>query len=378
MRGHLLQPGRGHSRCEEMPSEAGSCYNKEAEDLRPLPTATGSDEDMEVRRPSVPFLLLLLISFLAGIIIGQELTSDRQVNGALGGSVVLSVDLSPGKKVKKIEWSFKAGTGATIQLAEFNGGKFERPDPSDRFQQRLEMYETSLRIKALELGDSGVYEARVKIVPATLEEQAFLLTVYEPVPEPEIKSHSVSSTADGCNVTLQCQVSGREEVNVSWMRGNPPRGLGNSERYQLSRDGRTLRLSLQPNPPNSTFTCMASNPVDQKSVSPDLQSICQSGDKGTDTAMWMGPLCVGLIVVTAACVGMWLWKKRRKKPVGRAAVPTIPEEECPSEPHYAEIKRRSPPEGNDQDPGCPSERPLVTTIYDQIRVVPAGPSEQLT
>ncbi|XP_074794355.1 CD48 antigen-like isoform X3 [Natator depressus] len=351
MRGRLLQPGRGHSRCEETPSEAGSCYNKEAEDLRPLPT---------------------------GIIIGQELTPNWQVNGALGGSVVLSVDLSPGKKVKKIEWSFSAGTGETIQLAEFNGEKFERPDPSDRFQQRLEMYETSLRIKALELGDSGVYEARVKIVPATLEEQAFLLTVYEPVPEPEIKSHSVSSTADGCNVTLQCQVSGREEVNLSWTRGNPPRGLGDSERYQLSPDGRTLRLSLQPNPPNSTFTCTASNPVDQKSISLDLQSICQSGDTGTDTDMWMGPLCVGLIVVTAACVGMWLWKKRRKKPVGRAAVPTVPDEECPSEPHYAEIKRRSPPEGNDQDPGCPSERPLVTTIYDQIRVVPAGPSEQLT
>lgn len=92
---------------------------------------------------------------------------------------MLSVDLSPGKKMKKIEWSFKAGTGVTIQLAEFNGEKFERPDPSDRFQQRLEMYnETSLRIKALELGDSGVYEARVKILPATLEEQAFLLTVY--------------------------------------------------------------------------------------------------------------------------------------------------------------------------------------------------------
>ncbi|KAM9114182.1 uncharacterized protein ACDP82_018915 [Pangshura tecta] len=92
----------------------------------------------------------------------------------------------------------------------------------------------------------------------------------------------------------------------------------------------------------------------------------------------MGLLCIGLIVVTAACVGMWLWKTRRKKPVGRAAVPTVPEEECSSEPHYAEIKRRSPPEGNDQDPGFPSERPLITTIYDQIRVVPAGPSEQVT
>ncbi|XP_038239019.1 CD48 antigen-like [Dermochelys coriacea] len=336
-------------------------------------SATGKDEDMEVRRPSVP--LLLLISFLAGIVIIQAPTPRRLVNGILGGSVVLSVDLSPGKKVKEVEWSFSAGTGVMIQLAEFNGGKFERPDASDRFQQRLEMYETALRISALELNDSGVYEARIKIVPATVEDQAFLLVVYEPVPEPEIKSHAVSSTADGCNVTLQCQVSSRE-INISWTRGNPPRDLSNSKRYQLAPDGRILRLFLQPNPPNATFNCTASNPVDQKSISSDLRSICQSRD--ANAAMWMGHLCVGVIVVTAACVGMWLWKKRRKKPVSRAAVPTVPEEECPSEPHYAEIKRRSPPEGNDHDPGCPSERPLVTTIYDQIRVVPAGPSEQLT
>ncbi|XP_026512096.1 T-lymphocyte surface antigen Ly-9-like [Terrapene carolina triunguis] len=332
---------------------------------------------MEVRRPSVPLLLLTLISFLAGIVISQAPTPRRQVNGILGGSVVLSVDLSPGRKVNKIEWSFHAGSGVTIQLAEISGGKFERPDPNDRFKQRLERYdETSLRIRALELNDSGVYEARIKIVPATVEEQTFLLAVYEPVPAPEIKSHSLSSTAAGCNVTLQCQVSGREEVNVSWSRGNPPRDLGDSKRYQLSPDARTLRLSLQPNLWNSTFTCTASNPMDQQSISLDLQSICQSRD--TDTAMWMGPLCVGLIVVTAACVGMWLWKKRRKKPVGQAAVPTVPEEECLSEPHYAEIKRRSPPEGDDQDPGFPSERTPITTIYDQIRVVPAGPSEQVT
>ncbi|XP_032647950.1 SLAM family member 6-like [Chelonoidis abingdonii] len=330
---------------------------------------------MEVRRPCVPLLLLTLLSFLAGIIISQALTPHRQVNGVLGGSSLLSVDLLPEKNVNKIEWSFRAGSGVTIQVAEFNGGKFERPDPSDRFKQRLEKYnETSLRIKVLELGDHGVYEARIKIVPATVEEQAFLLAVYEPVPAPEIKSHSLSNTAAGCNVTLQCEVSVREEVNVSWRRGNPPQDLGNLERYQLTPDGRTLHLSLQPNPPDSTFTCTASNPGDQKSISLDLQSMCQS----RDTPMWMGPLCIGLIVVTAVCVGMWLWKTGRKKPVGRAAVPTVPEEECPSEPHYAEIKRRCPPEGNDQDPGFPSERLPITTIYDQIRVVPAGPSEQVT
>ncbi|XP_034612854.1 SLAM family member 8-like [Trachemys scripta elegans] len=337
---------------------------------------------MEVRRPSVPLLLLTLISFLAGIVISQVLTPHRPVNGILGGSVVLSVDLSPGRKVKEIEWNFHAGSGVTLLLAEFKGGKFERPDPNDRFQQRLERYnETSLRIRALELNDSGIYKVRITIVPATVEELAFLLTVYEPVPMPEIKSHSLSSPAAGCNVTLQCQVSGREEVNVSWSRGNPPRDLGDPKRYQLSPDGRTLHLSLQPNLPDSTFTCTASNPVDQKNISLDLQSICQSGGAAPSPCHWKAivvTLFLGMQIGAIVLVNLLPRKTLECWRLG-SAVPTVPEEEeCLSEPHYAEIKRRSPPEGDDQDPGFPSERTPITTIYDQIRVVPAGPSEQVT
>ncbi|XP_075763705.1 SLAM family member 8-like [Pelodiscus sinensis] len=320
--------------------------------------------------PSVPLVLLALISFLAGIRTSQAPTPHRRVNGILGGFVLLAVHPSPGRKMKSIEWSFHAENSETILLAEFNEGIFERLNASDRFQQRLEMHnETSLRIKALELGDSGVYEARIKTKEGTLEDRAFLVTIYEPVPVPEIRSHSLSSTVAGCNVILECLVLGREGVNISWTRGNPLRDLGDLERYQLSPDGRSLNLSLPPNPPDSNFTCTASNPADQKSSSFVLPSICQSKDTDTDLLKWMLPVCIGLIVVTAACVGTWLWKKRREKPVSRDAVP-----EC----HYAEIKRRSPPEGNEPDPSCPHEAPPVTTIYDQIRMVPAETYEQIT
>ncbi|XP_037227021.1 uncharacterized protein LOC119140079 [Falco rusticolus] len=100
----------------------------------------------------------------------------RQVNGVLGGSVVLSPALPPNKTVKEIEWSFSAG--ATIQVAELGPGGFERPDPRDRFKDRLEMFnQTALRIVALERGDSGVYGARIKLHPALVEDQFFNLSV---------------------------------------------------------------------------------------------------------------------------------------------------------------------------------------------------------
>ncbi|KAG6930138.1 SLAM family member 6 [Chelydra serpentina] len=189
--------------------------------------------------------------------------------------------------------------------------------------------ETSLQIQALELGDSGVYEARIKIVPATVEDRTFLLRVYEPVPAPEIESHSLSRTADGCNVSLQCQASGREEVNVSWTRGNPPRELGSSERYQLAPDGRTLRLSLQPRPLNSTFTCTASNPGDQKSISPDLQSICQSARAAPSPCHWRSiivTLFLGLEINAIVLVNLLHRKTPQRGRLGQNLVSQTPDE----------------------------------------------------
>uniref|UniRef100_A0A8C8VPL5 Ig-like domain-containing protein n=1 Tax=Pelusios castaneus TaxID=367368 RepID=A0A8C8VPL5_9SAUR len=226
------------------------------------------------------FWIVWVFCIFLGILISQAKTPSHQVNGILGGSVLFSVDPSPATMVKKIEWSFSAGTAEKIQVAEFNGQKWERPDPTDRFKQRLEIYNTSLRIQALELNDSGTYEARITRVPITQEDWTFSLTVYEPVPEPKIRSVSLSSTSEGCNVTLQCEVSGRENMTVSWRRGNPPQDRSYSEQYQLAPGGRPLSLSLQPSSPDSTFTCTASNPVSQRSVSFDLQSVCQIKGEG--------------------------------------------------------------------------------------------------
>ncbi|XP_050768153.1 uncharacterized protein LOC127026900 [Gymnogyps californianus] len=130
-----------------------------------------------------------------------------QVNGVLGRSVLLSPALPPNKTVKEIEWSFSAGAGATIQVAEFGPGGFERPDPKDRFKDRLEMLnETALKIEALERGDSGVYGARIKLHPALVEDRFFNLSVSEPLPDPKIQSWLLWKSPAWCHLTLQCHV----------------------------------------------------------------------------------------------------------------------------------------------------------------------------
>ncbi|KAI6073042.1 SLAM family member 8 [Aix galericulata] len=348
------------------------------------------------------------------LLFGRARAQPQQVIGILGGSVLLSPALPPGSRVKEIEWSFSAGAGATIQVAEFGPGGFERPDPHDRFKQRLEMLNaTALRIGGLEPGDSGVYGARIKLHPALVEDQAFNLSVYAPspvcgvaggrgagqgdvadpvaspplgaesVPSPRTRSQLLASTVEWCNLTLQCQGAGKGAVNVTWRRDNGRRELG-ADRTQLSPDGTTLRLALQPGTANATYACTVSNPADHKVVLFDLQSICRSG--GGQAAFSKSGYIVLTLILLAVSLGgaFWCWRLNSEKSADPAATPTVPAEEGPPDPQYAEIVRRSPPEGNDQglrppennpDPSPPEKAP-VSTVCEQIHRAPEDAAEE--
>ncbi|XP_061461896.1 SLAM family member 9-like [Rhineura floridana] len=200
-----------------------------------------------------------------------------QVNGILGGSIVLATNISSAETVDTSEWDFTSKPGVRLSFAEFRDGKLEWRNPRDRFGQRLEMARgTTLRIKDLEMEDSGVYSVRMRFVSNQIEDHTFHLTLYEPVPEPQILPRNVSNTTGRCNVTLQCQLPGEGAFDISWKRGNFPRDTEDgSDWYQLSDNGTTLHLSWRPASSEPTFTCLVTNPADQKSVSFTMSHVCQ-------------------------------------------------------------------------------------------------------
>ncbi|XP_072840595.1 SLAM family member 9 isoform X3 [Pogona vitticeps] len=319
-------------------------------DVRPLLVLTlasvlavGLFGQTDPRRALLPDGGMPDLSWCADLLAGQAQSPPRQVNGVLGGSAVLSVNVGPQAKVKEIEWSYRAGSGPALLVALFRDGKLERPDPSDRFKQRIDMFNETLRIKALELNDSGTFGARVKLLPAIVEDHTFNLAVYEPVLTPRIQSQLVSSTPKWCNVTLQCVSPGKGPVNVTWKKGNPIRDLGNTDRYQISPDGRTLRLSLLPSSLNTTYSCTASNPIEHKIVSFDLQRICQSGAESSFSKSGYVVLTFILLVLSLGAA-FWCWRINNEKSAETATIPTVQVEESPSDSQYAEILRRSPPE----------------------------------
>ncbi|CAI5798630.1 SLAM family member 8-like isoform X2 [Podarcis lilfordi] len=267
------------------------------------------------------FLFRKLLYFLLGTLSHAVGNPTHQLKGILGGSVLFPASVSQGKTVQKIEWDFRPQRrGLGYWLGEFSHGKLEHPSPTGRFGQRLDMVdETTLRLKDLELDDSGIYNTRFWFTKTLFQEQRFSLTVYEPVPTPQIDHQVESKTPGGCNVTLRCHTPGREDLSISWETGGPHRALGKSvNQYQVSDNGRELRVSFWNTSFDSKFTCLVSNPVDRKRASFDLLNICQSDEGGQFGPSSWSPLLISSVILLPVIMVMvmvnWVcWKIRLER-----------------------------------------------------------------
>ncbi|XP_063001710.1 SLAM family member 5-like [Elgaria multicarinata webbii] len=328
--------------------------------------------------------VLLYGSFLCSLV-GPVTNSELNtpVIGIRRGSIFLSVNESLAKEVIKIEWGFQPKNALAFNFAEFQNGKLEQTY-SDQFEQRVEMAnETTLRIKDLKMEDSGKYKARVIFFRGRYQDHTFVLTVYEPVPSPQIRHSVVSNTPDECNVTLQCEPFGREGLNVSWKRGNPLRPLEEDGLNWIQRSANStgVHLTWQSGFSNSSIICLISNPAGQKSVSVELSNICKNDEQSPSGRMWLWYPAPVATIIFAAVLGIWTWKERRKTLSNTGDVSTLPKEKLPDL-QYSEIRKsRSPPEGNeDQEPNLLSDenpRMKTPTVYAELQL-PTHPSDQIT
>lgn len=242
----------------------------------------------------------------------------------------------PGEMEDKSHLDFHPQYGKGCELAIFMGGQWKRSEFPDRFGQRLELTnETTVRIKRLEMEDSGLFKVSVRLPSAEFWYHTFNLTVYALVPEPQIHLHKVSDTTDKCHVTLWCQVPGEGGFKISWIVGQTLEG--SEEWYQLSDNNRTLQLSWHPKL-DSNIICQVSNPVDQKKASYDLLKICPneahpdkqlpSESNSEDHYVWivLTLLTVLGFIVYAVVITVMCWMERKDvKRKERSADLSIPD-----------------------------------------------------
>ncbi|OXB69716.1 UNVERIFIED_CONTAM: hypothetical protein H355_014213 [Colinus virginianus] len=121
--------------------------------------------------PLIPRLLALLL-----VVAGTTAVQIEPVSGALGGSVLLPLNLSTSSTVKRISWKFTANGSIKKEVVEFNLELSTQPKYG---RERLKLFnESVLQITALELSDSGVYEAQVTYQSTEVYERSFNLSVY--------------------------------------------------------------------------------------------------------------------------------------------------------------------------------------------------------
>ncbi|XP_034954731.1 SLAM family member 8 isoform X2 [Zootoca vivipara] len=223
----------------------------------------------------------------------------NQLHRILGGSVLFRLNIPPLKRVDEVEWKFTPTGVQPLLVAEFAEGKLRRPHANDSFGPWVEMVdETTLKMKDLTVADSGVMDVRVRFASSAIVEYSFRLMVHEPVPPPQINHQVISSTANRCNMTLHCRAPGKSDLHFSWENRNPLRTSEALDWYRLTNDDKDLHLSWRPNTSDSTFTCLVSNPVDQKNISLDVFNICHDeAQDGCSCFSW---------VRTAMAVGLGL------------------------------------------------------------------------
>ncbi|XP_051849707.1 T-lymphocyte surface antigen Ly-9-like [Antechinus flavipes] len=232
-----------------------------------------------VRMRILQLLLLFLQSQIGTPKNEASSSSYHKVDVVVGGDILFPLNISLDAEIQEIEWRFKS---EMLQLLSLGPGShsFLWYNPLDRYKKRLDaMKDASLIIRNVTLKDSGLYEARIIFVSGMFNVRSFALSVYEPLPVPQIHIQSQCLTPLWCNITMDCQVSEPgKAVTVTWKSWNLLSQLNLSELSEVSPNSRTLSLSLPMGQSNSLITCLASNPMEQRNTTIDLKYICALRD----------------------------------------------------------------------------------------------------
>ncbi|XP_043734302.1 SLAM family member 5-like isoform X7 [Cervus elaphus] len=197
--------------------------------------------------------------------------------GIRGGSVLFHVIKKQEAEPEEVAWAFGPESNYRVLLRVHRGA--DTPtwvNLQDKYQQRVHVPNNlSLKIENLTCEDSGHYRARVSFPGGIELIQVFLLTVYEPVPFPQILMGSASITPDRCNVTLECRASGAtEDLNVTWENKGLPEEWEQRRTLEPASNSRILAVSLPTDQSNVSLVCVVSNPVGNKTASFDLGKVC--------------------------------------------------------------------------------------------------------
>ncbi|XDV23487.1 hypothetical protein PO909_028051, partial [Leuciscus waleckii] len=191
-----------------------------------------------------------------------------------GESVTLNTDLTEIQDDDNILWKFGAEKSL---IAKINRKKqiFSTYDdvPDGRFRDRLKLDDQtgSLTITNITTEHTGVYE--VKMIGAKWSLKTFNVSVYAPLPTPNITRDYSENLSSHQNCSLVCSsVVNVSDVTLSWYKGISV--LSSISVCDLSIS-LSLPLEVEYQDKN-TYSCVLNNPISNQTTHLDINTLCHT------------------------------------------------------------------------------------------------------
>ncbi|XP_017541658.2 CD48 antigen-like [Pygocentrus nattereri] len=258
-----------------------------------------------------PALLHLLYCLLCSA--GEEVVRLQELEG---NTVTIHTGLTGVQSDAQILWFYiSESVDIKIVNSQIIRGEIITDYYSERFRDRLQLNRTSgsLTIRNINREDSGVY--KLQIITGHQSVWSFSVDVYAPVSKPVIRNQAEKrsvSLRESCSPL--CSVENGKDVSLSWYE--------EKERISsISSSDSSERLYLPLNktdPNNSTYTCVAANPVSTQTTQLNITNICCKAASGQnvkrDRFILLAAVLtsVGLLVVPSLLF-VWFCKKKKRK-----------------------------------------------------------------
>ncbi|XP_014703806.1 SLAM family member 8 isoform X1 [Equus asinus] len=278
------------------------------------------------RRMAVWSLWSLL---LWGALLPASVTGT-QVQGQVGGSVLLVAECAPGFQVREAIW--RSLWPSEELLATFFRGSLETLYHS-RFLGRAQLHSNlSLELQPLEFGDSGNFSVLLVDTGGRAQTQILQLKVYDAVSRPVVQVFIAVPGDDQppntCQVFLSCSAPNISDITYSWRReGTIDFSI---ESQGLFADGQVLRVSLGPGDKRVAYSCIVSNPVSWESATVTPWESChQEAGRASYKDVLLVVVPVSLLLLLAGLLSAWYWGPCSGKKKNVCADRVAPETENP-------------------------------------------------
>lgn len=286
------------------------------------------------------WLFPLVFCLGSGSDASQSSSDPRLMNGILGESAVLPLELPAGKMVNIVFWSYEEASQVAAPLImyinETEGPKIINTDRKK--EKRLNITQSfSLQLNNLTMADTGSYTAQITTEDSERTVFRYTLRVFERLSNLEIANHTLLLENGTCQMHLACTVKNPNQiVSVEWQT------MGN-----ISLREPNVTVSWDPrNSSDQTYICRAENAVSNLSVSVSTQSLC----KGLTNQPWNKAqltiaisTATGVIFLIFLFVRIYVWKRRGSLPLTRQHPDSSQSSDTPGSPGHTVYAQVSHP-----------------------------------